>query len=237
MIAILLCTDVTFVAIPGSFLSTGTTIEKRFTCRARDFLPVKCKGWDVTQENSDLVLSQVAYLDTKEKDECDLTSATKLKLYCKLTDEEISQHQSVVGRLARAATWTSPASACLASILPRRKRETVALLNTSRHAYAQMQLNRLSSLFHVPLDFDTVQIQVFSYGPFQNLPKSTHKSGLYSFLLTDTTVAIFSIGKVPVLHDDLHLLKKQSFLHLIPPCDVCAVYAKLLFRCSTKNSS
>jgi len=63
--AILLCTDDMLIAIPESLLQTEASIEKRFKCRERKFLPADFKGIDIMQEGAEIVLSQMAYLDTK----------------------------------------------------------------------------------------------------------------------------------------------------------------------------
>lgn len=57
------------------------------------------------------------------------------------------------------------------------KLKTVASLNMCRQAYAQIQLNQMSSLCYVPLDFYTVHIRVYSNGFFQNLPAKHFQIG------------------------------------------------------------
>lgn len=65
MMEILSCTDDTFVEIPGSALSSEAAMEKRFEYRDRQFLSSDFKVVEASREKSDIVLSQLAYLDTK----------------------------------------------------------------------------------------------------------------------------------------------------------------------------
>lgn len=69
----------------------------------------------------------------------------------------------------------------------------------------------------------------------KSFPTSTQKMDLYSSSLTDTTVAIFFISTAAALHNDLHALKKQSFLHFTSPSNVCAIKGKLIFSCFKKK--
>lgn len=67
LITILSCTDNTLFAIPQSQLNTEASIEKRFKSHAQELSPVFFKGVDVRHENGDIILSQTAHLDTKER--------------------------------------------------------------------------------------------------------------------------------------------------------------------------
>lgn len=67
MMAILLCTDETLVAIPQSMLPVESAIEKRFKCRTRRLFLTDFKGVYVIQDGVDILLSQIAYMNTKRK--------------------------------------------------------------------------------------------------------------------------------------------------------------------------
>lgn len=55
-------------------------VNQPFECRVRQFLPPDIKGLDVIQEGSDIVLLQMAYLDTKKKAAPQKNPTTKLEL-------------------------------------------------------------------------------------------------------------------------------------------------------------
>lgn len=67
MLSILLCTDDTLVITPESMLTAKAVIEKRLECLARQFLPMYFKGVGVIQDGLDILLSQIAYMNTKDK--------------------------------------------------------------------------------------------------------------------------------------------------------------------------
>lgn len=180
--AILLCTDDTLVVMPESLLPSESTIEKRFKCRARQFLPTDFKGVGIIREGHHIILPQMTHIDTKGKSEHPDSATTKPDLHRELNDEEISAHRSIAGRLAWIGTGTSPTSAFLASMALQGKKKTVALLNSCREAYAAVPNQQLASLRYVPLDFATIHNLVYSDGSFQNLPDKHSQIGFVFFL-------------------------------------------------------
>lgn len=180
--AVLLCTDDLLFAIPESLLPSEATIEKRFDCHERSFLPTDFKGVDFVSDGNDIALSQMAYLDTKGKDTTGSLHATKLDLTRQLNDEELTQHRTAAGRLAWVGTGTSPTTACIASIALQGKQKTIALLKGCLEAYANLQAESLAFLRYVPLEFATIHIRVFSDSSFQNLPDKQSQLGFVFFL-------------------------------------------------------
>lgn len=186
LIAVLLCTDDTLIAMSESYVQSEAAIEKRFECRERQFLPTDFKGVDVLKEGSNLVMSQMAYIDTKNKDSDNVSAKTVTKpdLHRKLNDGEVTQHRTATGRLAWVATGTSPTYACLDSTALQGKKKTVSLLQSCRKAYNQLAVDNLASLRFVPLDFESIHIRVFSDSSFQNLPDKHSQIG-FIFTLAD----------------------------------------------------
>lgn len=74
-------------------------MEGDFECQDPQFIPSKFKGVDVIQERPNIVLSQLAYLDTKGKTKQSGTSTTKLDLHRELTDNEAGKLRIAAGRL------------------------------------------------------------------------------------------------------------------------------------------
>lgn len=182
--AILLCMDDTLVAMPESLLSAKTAIEKRFACRERMFLPSDFQGVDFFRDGADTVLSQMAYLHMKGRDNAAFDPVTKVDLHRTFTEDEIRQHRTASVRLSWVGTSTSPTFACLASMALQGAKKTVALLCSCHEAYVLISHGNLASLRYVPLNFDTIHIRLFSDGSFQNLPDKHSQIG-FVFILAD----------------------------------------------------
>lgn len=131
------------------------------------------------------ILSYYKWLTLKpKKEEYDLMSATKLDLYLELNENEPSLHLTVAGSPAWFSTGILPTSACISSIALQGRRKRFSLLNSCRHAYAQIQLHELSALRNVLLDYRTVDICVFSNDSSQNLSDKISKIA-FIFVLSD----------------------------------------------------
>lgn len=116
MMNMLLCTDDTLISIPESLICKAA-IKKGFECRVHHLLPTDFKAVDVIQDNENIVLRQMEYLNTKGKTTIKSTRITKPELNRDLTDDEITAHRTATGRLAWITTGTFPTSACIASIV------------------------------------------------------------------------------------------------------------------------
>ena len=162
--AILLCTDDKFVAIPESLLEKEVAIEKCFECCERVFFPSDFKRVDIQHDDYDIILSQKAYLNTKGKDTAIIKRSTKTDLHLELTDDEKSQHRTAAGRLPWISTGTFPTSANLASMALEGKTNKFAVVNICREAYEKIPNEEHASLRYIPFDFDTIHIRVFADG-------------------------------------------------------------------------
>lgn len=68
MVEIVLYTDVTVVALADSLLSAKESIKTRLRIREQEFLPSICKDLNVFREGDDVILSQMGYLYTMDKE-------------------------------------------------------------------------------------------------------------------------------------------------------------------------
>lgn len=81
MMKILLCTDDTLVVRPESTLPAEAAIGKQVEYRSCQFVPTDFKGVDVIQEGDDLVMSQIAYINTERKVSNPPVAFTKSELH------------------------------------------------------------------------------------------------------------------------------------------------------------
>lgn len=127
-IVTLLCTDNLFNVIPESIDLTASAIEKRFDCDGRSFISAAFNVRDILPQGRDIVLSQMAYFDTEDKDTNPPIYVTKLELQRELNNENKSKHLIAFGRLAWVSTGTSPTSHCLSVWLFEAKQKPLILL-------------------------------------------------------------------------------------------------------------
>lgn len=73
--------------------------KKIFECRERQLLPIYIKGIDVIHENENIVLYQMAYLNTKGKETIKATCITKPEPNRELTVDENTEQRATAGRL------------------------------------------------------------------------------------------------------------------------------------------
>lgn len=184
MIAVLLCNDDTLVAIHESLLPSEAAIENRFECREHQFLPSDFKGLDVIQESSDIVSSQMGYLETKGNSITPKKPTAKLDHHRELLHEKLTKQCTADGRLAWLGTGTSPTSSCIANMALQGTTKTVALLQSCCAAYQNVAIDKLASLGYAPLEFDTIHIRVFTDGSLENLPDKLSQIG-FLFVLID----------------------------------------------------
>ena len=175
-IVILLCTDDLNGVIPESFVEQEAKIIQRFECRNLEYAPTEFKGIDIKIDGANVVLSQEAYVTTL--DPChDSGNPSKNELNRPMTDEELSKHRQVAGKLAWIATGTSPLSAFSASSALQGKERPLKLLHETQLRLNQAKELNLARLTSIPLDLETASIRVYSDGSYQNLPDKHSQIG------------------------------------------------------------
>ena len=167
--AMLLCTDDMNIIIPESLLPVEANITKRFKCRELQHTPTDFKGVDIAIEGDNVVLSQEEYVNAANPDDAEEKNISKIDLKREMSDDELSNHRKIAGRLAWIATGTSPISAFAASTALQGKRKPVKIMKETAKNLRLAKESSLAKLTYVPIDIDTASIRVYSDGSYQNL--------------------------------------------------------------------
>lgn len=216
-----------------SNLTLDVRILSQFKCRNGYHFPTNVKNDEIEQKERTIWITQQAYLHQLSS-LVSTYSTTQSDHSTPITNDELSSHRTVAGRLAWIATPSSRSSSFPAKAFLGVNIKPISCLYLETSVLEKTKEQKLSSRSYTLIDFNSLHIRLYTDAAFQDLNNKHSQTALSAFLSDRKNRSNILHWQSPRAPSRLSATENSERLALVKPWNLFATLKKFSFS-SFKN--